>query len=255
MNAQNEEILTGGNSSNVVKIGNTVHRDQKPQSPFIHKLLQHLEKVGFDEAPKFLGIDNNDREILTYLDGEDGNYPLKPYMMSDEVMIEAAQLLRKYHDSTLGFIIPEGTIFGQEVKGEHEVICHNDFAPYNCVFKDNHLVGIIDFDIAAPGTRLWDLAYAIYRFVPLTNEEHTRESGWEIAPDRDRRLLLFCDAYGLDKESRLQMIDEVIRRLSYMIEYMTSHSLNLQHVEIYQRDVAYIQDNRDTFTKALTEVK
>lgn len=55
----------------------TVRRELKPDSVKIHKLYQHLESEGFDYAPKFLGIDEKDREILTFIEGEAGNYPLK----------------------------------------------------------------------------------------------------------------------------------------------------------------------------------
>ena len=41
-----------------------------------------------------------------------------------------------------------------------EVICHNEFAPHTCVLRDDRVVGIIDFDYAAPGPRLWDAAFA-----------------------------------------------------------------------------------------------
>ena len=50
-----------------------------------------------------------------------------------------------------------------------EVICHNDFAPYNLMFEDGRLTGVIDLDLASPGPRVWDMAYTAYRFVPLTD--------------------------------------------------------------------------------------
>jgi len=56
-----------------------------------------------------------------------------------------------------------------------EVICHGDVAPYNCVFRDGRPVAFIDFDTAHPGVRIWDLAYAAYRF---------------RAPDRSRQRRL-----------------------------------------------------------------
>ncbi|WP_314062200.1 phosphotransferase [uncultured Vagococcus sp.] len=49
-------------------------------------------------------------------------------------------------------------------------MCHNDFAPYNVTFENNKAIGIIDFDTSCPGPRIWDVAYAVYRFVPLSHQ-------------------------------------------------------------------------------------
>lgn len=48
-----------------------------------------------------------------------------------------------------------------------EVMCHGDFAPYNVVLNGSDAVGIIDFDTLHPGSRLSDVAYAVYRWAPL----------------------------------------------------------------------------------------
>jgi hypothetical protein len=40
-----------------------------PHSPFVHRLLRHLEAAGFDGAPRVLGIDGREREVLSFLDG------------------------------------------------------------------------------------------------------------------------------------------------------------------------------------------
>ncbi len=41
---ENEEILSGGNVSNVYRTGETVRRNIKENSPKIHKVLKHLEQ-------------------------------------------------------------------------------------------------------------------------------------------------------------------------------------------------------------------
>ncbi len=102
-NDDNELNLIGGNVSQVYRIGDTVRRDLKPESARIHKLLKHLAKKGFHYAPEFLGIDEKGREILTYIAGEAGNYPLKSYMRSDEALQRIAKILRLYHEAVRDF--------------------------------------------------------------------------------------------------------------------------------------------------------
>ncbi|MFD2351725.1 phosphotransferase [Nonomuraea ferruginea] len=75
-------------------------------------------------------------------------------------------LLRAYHDATTGFTPPGDAAWYFPPRQPAEVVCHADIAPYNCVFRDGAPVAFIDFDTAHPGPRLWDVAYAAYRFVP-----------------------------------------------------------------------------------------
>jgi tRNA A-37 threonylcarbamoyl transferase component Bud32 len=165
---ENEEMLTGGNISKVYRLGNTVRRDLKPESTKIHKLLKHLENKGFIYAPKFIGIDEKGREILSFIEGEAGHYPLKDYMWSNDVLIEIAKMLRLYHDSVSDFLMEEGFEPIDHTPQPFEILCHNDFAIYNIIFGHKRLVGIIDFDVAGPGPRLWDIAYTLYTCVPLS---------------------------------------------------------------------------------------
>ena len=54
-------------TTGVVRIGDTVRRPVGRWTPAVHSLLRHLEKVGFEGAPRVLGIDEKGREVLTYL--------------------------------------------------------------------------------------------------------------------------------------------------------------------------------------------
>lgn len=245
------EILKGGNSNQVVKEQNTVIRNTGKWSPFVHRLLNFLEENGFQESPRLIEI-FDDKERLSFVEGKVGHDPLQPFIRSNDILIEAATLLRKFHDLTQHFKIPPSAQYMLPVDPTelHEVICHNDFAPYNCVFRDHHLVGIIDFDTAAPGKRIWDVAYAVYRFVPLATDKHCRDMGWEIVPDRLTRLRLFCDAYGL--EDCAALIETIIKRIEALVQFMQDTSSNLDHIPVYLADVDYIRQNFDMFQQAIT---
>lgn len=247
---EDPELLAGGNSNQVYKDGNSVVRNTGLWSPFVQALLRYLTANGFTESPVVLETSDG-KERLSFLEGDVGNYPLRDFMRSDEILRQAAQLLRKFHDLTETFEVPAHSQFflPLEPTRPHEVICHNDFAPYNCVFKDNRLVGVIDFDTASPGTRLWDMAYAVYRFAPLVTDEHCIKMGWDAVPDRVARLKLFCDAYGL--EDRSALIETVIQRLESMIQYMHDNAFNPDHIPVYVADLAYIRQHQADWNRAL----
>lgn len=182
----------------------------------MHELLLHLENRGFDGTPKFLGVDDSGREILTFISGEvPGNdYPdLKPYMWSDDTLRELARLLRRYHDATQDFT-PTTTgdwQFTYVDQSKHEVICHNDAALYNVVFQGRSPVALIDFDMAGPGPRMWDIAYSLYTSVPLASFapdaslQRTVTYQPELhAEDRRRRIRVFMESYGMPVPRDLQ---------------------------------------------------
>jgi aminoglycoside phosphotransferase (APT) family kinase protein len=127
------------------------------------------------------------------------------------------------------------------------VICHNDFAPYNHVFRDGRFVGAIDYDICYPAPRLWDIAYTTYRYVPLTPP---RVADVEDGPGADRspfdlaqvrgRLALFFDAYaaaspGLRYPAEAA-VTMVIPRLIAMAEWCAEQ---LDRPSVVQNGVMY----------------
>ena len=69
---QAEEVLHGGNTSVVVRVGDTVRRQTGLWTPAVHALLAHLKSVGFGDAPTVLGSDDQGREVLRHVEGEVG---------------------------------------------------------------------------------------------------------------------------------------------------------------------------------------
>ena len=99
------------------------------------------------------------------------------------------------HDATAGFTVPPEGVWQWPAHAPAEVICHNDFAPYNLMFEGTELTGVIDFDLASPGPRVWDMGYTAYRFVPLTAPGNP-DVAFPGAAGQARRLAAFCAAYG-----------------------------------------------------------
>ncbi|GAA2210791.1 aminoglycoside phosphotransferase family protein [Nonomuraea monospora] len=211
-----EEVLTGGGVNHVVRAGDTVRRPSGPWTPSVHALLRHLAARGFTGAPRSHGTDEQGREVLDFVPGRTADYPLPGWVRTDEVLAGVARLLRGYHDATAG-VPREGVWYFPPVEPA-EVICHGDVAPYNCVFGDDgEPVAFIDFDTAHPGPRVWDAAYAAYRFVPL---HHPGDGDGIPVAEQARRLRLFADAYGLGEDDRQALVETAIRRLEHLVAFM-----------------------------------
>jgi hypothetical protein len=252
-----EEKLTGGNMTAVSRVGDTVRRDAGSWTKQVHMLLMHLRAKGIQEAPAPLGFDENGREILSFIPGLVGHHPLPESLRTDEVLISAAQLLRRIHDATTDVAQIWQSGWQSPTREPVEVICHGDFAPYNCVFDKGRLIGVIDFDNAHPGNREWDLAYALYRFAPITDPSNPENYG--TIQEQCRRARLFCDEYGLHERSTI--VQSVNLRIAYMADTLRQGAANGDkrfqanidegHLEIYITDYAYLNSHYEQFQLAL----
>ncbi len=178
--------------------------------PAVHALLRHLEAVGFDATPHVLGIDEQGREILTFVEGDEATW-------SDDELRAVGLLVRRYHDAAASFVSPPDAQWQRLVGAPagQKIVCHNDLSPWNTVYRAGEPVALIDWDLAAPAPPLWDLAWAVYRYVPLFDDDSCRRLEIPLQP-RGPRIRLFCDAYGLgDREA---LFDAVCRRIEAQVE-------------------------------------
>src|SRR5919108_6224129 len=102
---EGEVLLSGGltNAGLVTRVGDTVRRPWRPMSSSAWALFDHLERVGFDGAPRFLGVDERGREMLSYIPGEAVVEPYEDWALTDEALVSVAELLRRYHDAAASF--------------------------------------------------------------------------------------------------------------------------------------------------------
>jgi hypothetical protein len=256
-----EIILAGGNENTVFHVEDTVRRPAHSWTPAVHALLHHLESVGFAESPRVLGFDDKGREILTMIPGAVGNHPVRPEMTTDDSLVACARMLGRYHQAAT---IQPGWAelpwrFPHPDPATWEVICHGDVATYNIVYNGENPVGLIDFDAAGPAPRMWDIAYAAYRLVPLASDETCRGYGFLALPDRPARLRLFLDAYGQGiatglLESAAERIailrDDILQRAAAGDPSVATH-LAEDHVGSYNSDLAWIAANTERLAEAL----
>jgi Phosphotransferase enzyme family len=251
-----EQPLRGGNvSAGVVRVGDTVRRPAGPHTAAVHALLSYLHSAGFEGAPRPLGIDAQGREVLSFIPGTvpwPGNFGL---LDPAERLARAARLIRAFHDAVAGFAPPADAHWQALIpaEGDCDIIAHHDLAPWNLVIGPRW--AFIDWDCAAPGTRLWDVAYAIHGFVPMSASPRWRR------PDAGPRLRAFADAYGLDEAQRRDLVPLLARRARAMHGFLAREAAAgaepwaglwaAGHGEAWRADTAYLEGQEAAWASAL----
>lgn len=207
---ETEHDLAGGNASGaVVRIGDTVRKPWTAATPSVVSFIEAVRSRGVD-APAPMGRDAMGRQVQEFVPG-----PLAidsaPLSLSD--LQRAGAIVRAIHDASTDFVPAADAIWETAIPAPgDELVCHNDPAPWNLIVGQRWV--FIDWDAAAPSTRLWDLAYAAQTFTlsdPGREPEHAA-----------RALAAFVEGYGADGRMREDLPSEMSRRTAAMYDLLHS---------------------------------
>ena len=250
-----EQVLSGGHSGIVVKVGDTVRKAPGEWTPRVHELMTALRRAGLELVPEPRGYDDRGREAIEYVEGVVPVYPMPGWVWSDDLLVDVARAMRRVHDVTATLDLPTSG-WRRPALEPADVICHGDIAPYNAVCHDGSLLALIDWDHARPAPRGWDVGYAAYRWVSLTPPGHPDGHRLSTA-DRDRRLALLCDAYGGIEP--LDVVRWAILRLEDLVRYARERAnagdpfaqatIDAGHSALYTADAAWLAE---TYPDAVT---
>jgi hypothetical protein len=206
-------LLPGGYINLVVRAGNTIRRPPGANASFVHEVLRFLEEREFPASPRFLGIDEQEREVLSYIEGHVAWAAEQPAgVWSDESLLEVALLVRSLHDLMSGSELARGA----------ETILHGDLAPRNTVYVDLgggfRPVAFIDWDLARPGRRADDVVDMLWHYLDPGPKRH--------ASLLARRMRAMCDAYGLSVELRREAVQLMHRRMLEVSQGITAEAAN-----------------------------
>jgi hypothetical protein len=251
-----EVPLAGGNvSSGVVRVGDTVRRPAGPWTPAVHALLDHLHGVGFHGAPRPLGIDEAGREVLTFVPGEVA-WPDHFHVLDDDDQLRhVARVIREFHDAVADFVPPPNAQWQVLIPADgDEITAHHDLAPWNLILNNEQWT-FIDWDVAAPGARLWDVAYAAHGFVPLSGDLAFAQV------NAAHRLRVIADGYGLTERQRPDIVPLLARRTESMHAFLAEQGrLGAQpwsglwhegHGAVWRADAEYIAERSEQWLRAL----
>lgn len=204
------QALSGGvaNRGLVFRVGSTVHRPRADHQAARHALLAHLQSVGFDGAPRVVGTDGAD-EVLSWIPGSAGCTPLPDWALSDDSLVSVAHLVRGLHDAVASFDASPFEWPGERVplRYRSSLVSHNDLHPGNVIFNGARAVGLIDFDLAGPGSVVWDLAAVARCWCPLLADDDVPAA---VVSRRMERFALLLDAYGLNADSRVEVARAIL---------------------------------------------
>lgn len=263
-----DPIVLGGGVANpgaVVRIGDEVRRPARASTAAMHDVYRQLRSAGFDGVPEPLGIDDQGRERLRFIDGDVPVPPFPAWSLTTDVLASVGRLLRRYHDAVSAIPLDADAEWSDEVRDPEggAVLCHNDVCPENVVFVEGEATALIDFDFAAPGRPVWDVAQTVRMWVPLVDPESAALAVYGRGGlDPFARLAAFCDAYGLSDEDRRVLPDVVIQAKETGIAFVNRHVAagDPGFVKMFEeggglayqeRSLQWLHDNRERLAAAI----
>ena len=206
-----EELLAGGiaNAGKVTRVGGDVLRPANPNSESLHTFLRSLRTAGFAGASEPVAIEPDGRERLRFIEGD---VPLPPYpswAQTDDALASIARLMRRFHEASAAFRAGADATWSRRwatrAVGRSSATT-TSASRTSC--SEGVAVGLLDFDFAAPGRAVYDLAQMARMCVPVDDDLSASRLGW-LSADRPARLRLAADAYGLDVAARRELFEIV----------------------------------------------
>ncbi|WP_338896203.1 phosphotransferase [Streptomyces sp. TG1A-60] len=202
------EALVGGmvNAGAVFRRGALVERPAPHNAPVLHAHLLALKEHGFDAAPTPVGLTADGLEQLTFIPGDVALPPFPPWVLTTTALESVGILLRRLHEASATIAFDTHVEWPQNLADPEggTMVCHNDVCPDNVVFRNGRAAALIDFDLAAPGRPLWDVAMAARYWVP-TLDPVSAAALYPAGLDVPARLRILADSYGLSTGERAEL--------------------------------------------------
>lgn len=244
-----EEALEGGNVSGVVvRIGDTVRKPWTEATGSVVAFVAALRDRGVD-APAPLGRDTQGRQITEFVPG---TLAIQADPLTHGELQRVGRMIRDIHDASTHYHAPADAVWHTAIPAPGaDLVCHNDLAPWNLLIGARWV--FIDWDAAAPSTRLWDLAYAAQAF---TLSDIERDPALAAAD-----LAALIAGYGADAEMRMALPLAMLQRAEAMLGLLsTSHARRIEpwagmfadgHGAHWTGAVRYVAENQALWAQAL----
>jgi aminoglycoside phosphotransferase (APT) family kinase protein len=198
-----------GNGGAVIREGDTVVRPAGLYDEATITLLRALAVTDLS-APVPVGVSDDGGRVFEWIEGDVGVPPFPAWVMTDQALASAGRLLRCYHQAVTTVELPSGLRWSDEMADPDggPIICHNDVCPENVVYRRGQAVALLDFDFAAPGRPLWDLAQMARMWSPLRPRDLVVKGMEQLDPFH--RLTVLAEAYGLPQSDHAEFVEAIV---------------------------------------------
>ncbi|MGV9353589.1 phosphotransferase [Streptomyces misionensis] len=266
MTGEGEALLGGmANAGAVFRRGALVDRPAPRNARALHAYLLALRGHGFDAAPAPAGLAADSREQLTFLPGDVALPPFPDWAITRSALASVGRLLRRLHETSAAVRVDPGAEWPRDLADPEggTMLCHNDVCPENVVFRDGRAAALIDFDLAAPGRALWDVAMTARYWVPMLDPQ-SAAAFYPSGLDAPTRLRILADSYGLSPRDRADLPGIIEQATEVCRDFVTRRVADNDPVylqalaerggwERWDRIQAWLTDHRKTFTAALLD--
>jgi Phosphotransferase enzyme family len=209
--ASGAEALAGGmvNAGAVFRRGALVERPAPRHARAVHAHLIALKEHGFDGVPTPVRLTADGREQLTFVPGDVALPPFPRWALTPAALASVGSLLRRLHEACAAVAVDARAEWPRDLADPEgpergTIVCHNDVCPENVVFRDGRAAALIDFDLAAPGRPIWDVAMTARYWVPMIDPA-SATALYPIGLDAPARLRILADGYGLSRRERIEL--------------------------------------------------
>ncbi|GAA3116918.1 phosphotransferase [Streptomyces rameus] len=264
MMAEGEALIGGmANAEAVFRHGELVERPAPCNARALHAYLLALKEHGFDAAPTPVGLTPDGREQLTFVPGDVPLPPFPDWAMTKTALESVGSLLRRLHGANAVVAVDPHAGWPRDLADPEggTMLCHNDVCPDNVVFRDGRAAALIDFDLAAPGRPLWDVAMTARYWIPMVDPA-SAAALYPAGLDAPARLRILADSYGLSLLDRAELPSVIEQATEVCRAFVARRVADGDRVYLqalddrggwarWDRMQTWLTDQRETFTAAL----
>ncbi|MFP7761644.1 phosphotransferase [Marisediminicola sp. LYQ85] len=216
------------------------------------EFMAAVRDAGVD-VPAAFGRDEQGRQATEFIPGD---LALNIGPLGRPELKRVGSIVRAIHEASERFRpSAEGAWITAIQAPGSDLICHNDLAPWNLIVGERWV--FIDWDAAAPSTRLWDLAYAAQAFTLSDVLRPPSKAAGDLAA--------FVDGYRADTRLRHELPKAMHRRAAAMRDLLSrSHDTGVEpwasmfadgHGSHWRAVTQYVGSHEQVWLRALLPVR